>query len=483
MKALRWSLLCVGAVLLAACEVPAGSSLGEGANGYGSVEQALEPGERLQGTELHGTSLERVSLTSGSLGGQSLLNLRLEKGGLVADRNRVITSTTMSLNACSSATSGESRSCGFSSQGVGTCRPGYAVTLSSSFGACMGYPVARVCSGTAACEYTSRSRLASDSSMCSSGPVQVSFTCPTSGTYNVMAGPYTTGNLWQLKLVASEGAFPAKETLRGGQLEGAVLSGSLEGGYGMSLALTDIINANTVQTEDSPNGWDSTGNTWLYRVQARIPMGSGYSYADVCSGPLPYAVPVGGIYDAATGARSESTTQFTFGCNDGVIAKCYRWGYQPWKDVDDYHWAARMGHVSCTRMARADYCGDGTSHTQDGTRILPWDEYSPQVIAHPGTSAAGMAFEAGWNTGGAECLSHWRWQTLQTSCVKLKPPIYENGQMVNRCQPGQKELPDGGACANVCDSPEEAEGVFHARLYNESLTTNGADGGVPDGGM
>ena len=33
-------------------------------------------------------------------------------------------------------------------------------------------------------------------------------------------------------------------------------------------------------------------------------------------------------------------------------------------------------HQACTRMARADYCGDGTSHTQDGT----WIEYYDKLI-------------------------------------------------------------------------------------------------------
>jgi hypothetical protein len=480
MKMLRSLLGCVGVGLLAACEVPAGTAEGA-ALGLGATSQALEPGEKQQGTQLHGSSLERMSFSPASLNGQALVNLRLEKGGLVAERQRTITSTTPSLSPCSSPTSGVSRSCGFVSQGVGTCWPGLSVTLSPS-GACEGSPVARVCEGTAACEERSPTRLASGSNLCSSSTMPISFTCPASGTYNVMAGPYTSGQSWQLNLLPSHGAFPAMETLKGAQLTGASLVGHQENGSTVSVILSEIINASTVQTEDSPGGWDPTGATWLYRLQYHVLMsGGGYTSWNVCGGALPYAVPVHGLYDAATGARSESATEFTFSCNDGVIAKCYRWGYQPWKDVYDGTTRMRLGHASCTRMARADYCGDGTSHTQDNTRLVPWDKLNAQVIPHPGETAEGMSFEAGWSPQGAECLSHWRWQSLQASCVKLKPPIYEDGEIVNRCVPGQKRLPDGGACASLCDTPQEAEEVFHVRMFNESLL-NGADGGVPDGG-
>jgi len=52
-----------------------------------------------------------------------------------------------------------------------------------------------------------------------------------------------------------------------------------------------------------------------------------------------------------------------------VIAKCYRWGYRPW--VTGYGDLATM-HWTCTRLARADYCGDGVPHTRNGTTINVW---------------------------------------------------------------------------------------------------------------
>src|SRR5678815_5264127 len=99
--------------------------------------------------------------------------------------------------------------------------------------------------------------------------------------------------------------------------------------------------------------------------------------------------------------------RFTLGCTTGVIAKCYRWGYRPW--VNGYGDLVAM-HWTCTRLARADYCGDGTPHTHDGTKINVWDTLPRPIESHGGLlPPAGMLFEAGWNTGGAVCLSRARW--------------------------------------------------------------------------
>jgi hypothetical protein len=100
---------------------------------------------------------------------------------------------------------------------------------------------------------------------------------------------------------------------------------------------------------------------------------------------------------------------YTFACTSGVITKCARsWGYKPWK-----HLLAPMGypvdmrplHQACTRAARADYCGDGISHTRNGTMIDMFDihgfnrkEQVPEFIA-----------EAGFTPRGARWVSRERW--------------------------------------------------------------------------
>jgi len=188
----------------------------------------------------------------------------------------------------------------------------------------------------------------------------------------------------------------------------------------------------SIQTEKPQYDPTHTGATYLYTLEQYVP--DTQTWSNACGVDLDgfqYAIPVAATYDAH-GDRHYTPDMFTFGCTNGVIAKCYRWGYRPWltgyggENMDDYHWA-------CTRAARADYCGDGTPHTHDGTQIDVWD-----ILPSPGPMQKrggllgilpplGMVFEAGWDTQGAVCVSHQRWlldgQLLANLCPdKLVPP-------------------------------------------------------------
>lgn len=68
--------------------------------------------------------------------------------------------------------------------------------------------------------------------------------------------------------------------------------------------------------------------------------------------------------------------EVTIACINGVLAKCVRWGYKPWKTIEAI--SLRDYHQACTRMARADYCGNGISHTKDGTIIDLYDRLGIQ---------------------------------------------------------------------------------------------------------
>ena len=57
-------------------------------------------------------------------------------------------------------------------------------------------------------------------------------------------------------------------------------------------------------------------------------------------------------------------------------------------------------HQACTRMLRADYCGDGTPHTQDGTEV---DVYDTLGIQSP-QADSDMTFEAAWTADGSACV-------------------------------------------------------------------------------
>ncbi len=209
-------------------------------------------------------------------------------------------------------------------------------------------------------------------------------------------------------------------------LQGTVLWGALDG---RTISGADFIGATVTETApdgavfDStitaiqPDPQDPSGEVVLYTLTAHDPeSGTVRNVCDPDSWGGQWATPVYGSWDA-TGAHVQSTTQFMFGCTSGVVAKCVRWGYRPWKSVNgtslsDYHQA-------CTRMARADYCGDGITHTEDGTLIDVYDDLGIQVKAPPELTSP-LVFEGAWSSRGAYCLTKDRWlKLLQVTTLTL----------------------------------------------------------------
>ena len=118
-------------------------------------------------------------------------------------------------------------------------------------------------------------------------------------------------------------------------------------------------------------------------------------------------------------------TQVTFACTNGAIGKCAEiLGYKPWspsvRECKQLCTAGPFGsfcrpictqpskellHEACVRMVRADYCGDGSSHTVDGITIDVWDYGGFQHPTSVSTSlASGFGHEAEWTPNGARCL-------------------------------------------------------------------------------
>ena len=132
------------------------------------------------------------------------------------------------------------------------------------------------------------------------------------------------------------------------------------------------------------------------------------------------AIPLAGRWSygqgvANGGARFADDTAITFACQGYVLAKCVEAGYKPWSSVIACTAPFRCGltrlkdhHQACTRMLRADYCGDGTPNTVDGTLINIYDGIGIQRDTDPWT------FEAEWTTSGARCVDRGR--------VGLLPP-------------------------------------------------------------
>jgi hypothetical protein len=126
------------------------------------------------------------------------------------------------------------------------------------------------------------------------------------------------------------------------------------------------------------------------------------------------AIALEGTWDYATGGFMPSTEQFTMACRGAAIAKCVEWGYKRWdghqesKNGSNQTVPYRYFHEACVRMVRADYCGNGVSHTVDGTTIDIWDTANIQVQ----TLNSGLLPEAEWSASGAACIKRPRYETV-----------------------------------------------------------------------
>ncbi len=98
---------------------------------------------------------------------------------------------------------------------------------------------------------------------------------------------------------------------------------------------------------------------------------------------------------------------FELTCTSGAIGKCIRWGYRPWEEQTGGP-PLRALHQACVHMARADYGGDGSTATRDGTTIFVCDRFGVRRC----DVAVPLAFEAAWGVAGAICVARPRIREL-----------------------------------------------------------------------
>ncbi|MBD1835157.1 hypothetical protein H6F61_21310 [Cyanobacteria bacterium FACHB-472] len=156
------------------------------------------------------------------------------------------------------------------------------------------------------------------------------------------------------------------KVIKGKDLKGAQLNAVDEQGKKLNFEIKDV--------ELDPK--DPEKETYLYTVfYVDSANSQGKNLCTPDAENVAKAIPLTGSWDE-TGAHTESSNVITFGCTSGVLAKCVRMGYKPWKTVKGT--SLRDYHQACTRMARADYCGNGKSHTRDGTPINIYDKLGIQ---------------------------------------------------------------------------------------------------------
>jgi hypothetical protein len=120
---------------------------------------------------------------------------------------------------------------------------------------------------------------------------------------------------------------------------------------------------------------------------------------------LKRAIPLAGSWDS-TGAHKVVAREFTFGCTSAAVGKCVRMGYRPWQSRNGVSLADY--HQSCTRMVRFDYCGDGASHTAEGTEIDAYD----RLGINTRDNNLLFLFDGAWTPNGAYCIERQRWLRL-----------------------------------------------------------------------
>ncbi|MDZ8028685.1 MAG: ADYC domain-containing protein [Nostoc sp. DedQUE11] len=206
--------------------------------------------------------------------------------------------------------------------------------------------------------------------------------------------------------------------IRGKDLKNAQLTGLDEQGRTLNFQIKDV--------ELDPK--DPEKETYLYTVFYLDKSDS--RWKNVCKPDIENvakAIPLSGSWDR-TGAYIESNNLVTFGCTSGSLGKCVRFGYKPWKSVQGK--SLRDFHQACTRMVRADYCGNGQAHTQEGVSIDVYDVLGIQKQ----TPKSGMVFEAAWQPDGATYINHPRLlnnlSEIRKECPKkLTGRINENANL------------------------------------------------------
>ncbi len=131
------------------------------------------------------------------------------------------------------------------------------------------------------------------------------------------------------------------------------------------------------------------------------------------SGEPVLAIPLTGTwnYEKGTpgaGQWTDDSDQFTFACDGFVLAKCVAMGYKPWTEgqacdsegdgTECFETDLRLHHQACTRALRADYCGDGESHTVENTMLNLYDNFYIRVDSEDWLT------EAEWDADGARCV-------------------------------------------------------------------------------
>ncbi len=213
--------------------------------------------------------------------------------------------------------------------------------------------------------------------------------------------------------------------------------------------------------------WNSVASQYLYTIKYYNEDTSQWTWlCGTDTGDVPIAaIPIMKAYLHPTYDLDGDTSRFTFSCVNAAVGKCAIWGYAPWQTsyAETYNSTTRYrdlgpSHQSCQRLVRADYCGNGLSHTRNGTPIDVYDTYG---FMNP-DNEAGNTLEADWRPDGAHCIRHTRWGTADS----VKTGGLTDVQYIQNTCPSRLASNDSS-----CDN-ESASTFYKANGFNLSNQRN-----------
>jgi hypothetical protein len=272
-------------------------------------------------------------------------------------------------------------------------------------------------------------------------------------------------------------------TLQGFSVEGMTLKGTSFSGTWKAASVSGLGFIGAQMTAAMPGG-----GVLLIRIDNIVPSDDpdillydvsssfdGVNWAALCrdrAGLPVRSYPLSGLWDESQstptgGDHIDDPSQFTFACQGYVLAKCTEMGYKPWASAKEceapdscHEVPLSYLHQSCTRMLRADYCGDGLATTRDGTLIDVTDNFGFEEPSKPT-----WLFEAEWGYDGATCIRNIRWPTIEgvedDAGIKVK-------SYINKHCPGRWVGPKNLSCGGWNSSFYTAKG-FSVPLTTRSL--------------
>ena len=185
---------------------------------------------------------------------------------------------------------------------------------------------------------------------------------------------------------------------------------------GTTTAIPFTVKISSAELDPTAEGLAGKANdVWMYNLEWKednlTPPGTWKSFCITETGQPDQSLMISNRWDMVTGNRIDQPTFISFACRDYALAKCARMGYRPWAKATSCSGSGSKRtctdialtdhHQSCTRMMRADYCGNGKSYTVNGTLIDIYDYLNPPLQV-PETD---WDIEARWTPTGAICLN------------------------------------------------------------------------------